>query len=175
MRTLTNSEASDWCKVHGINIDARGKPASAGDGLGIRRFVTPSYASKHAWFCRFIEYSLRPWSRCLFWVTEWGIWESSENWHLYYHLRQSYGDRRLIEDAPAHLFMDYESHDLISFMQIGLSMGWDFCVLTQADYSRVFVSHDEWIEFVNRDEKELERLTAELAKTEIKLFPTQVL
>jgi hypothetical protein len=105
-----------------------------------------------------------------FWVTEWGIWESSENWHLYYRLRQSYDDHRLIEEAPAHLFLDYEPHDLISFLQIGLSMGWDFNVLTQADYSRVFVSHDEWIEFVMRGGTELERITAELAKSGINIL-----
>jgi hypothetical protein len=28
---------------------------------------------------------------CL-WISEYGIWPSTENWHLYYALRQKYGD-----------------------------------------------------------------------------------
>jgi hypothetical protein len=56
-------------------------------------------------------------------VTEWGVWQSSENWHLYYRLRQSYGDHRLIEEAPVHLFLEHETYDLISFLQIGLAAG----------------------------------------------------
>jgi len=48
----------------------------------------------------------------LVWITEWGIWGSSENWHLYYTLRQSYGDLRLLHEAPGHLFLGHESEDL---------------------------------------------------------------
>lgn len=167
MRTLKTSEATEWAKSRKIGLDEHGKPGSTESGLQKRRFETPRYASKHVSFCRFMENSLRPWSCCLFWVTEWGVWESSENWHLYYRLRQSYGDHRLIEEAPAHLFLDYEVHDLISFLQIGLSMGWDFYLLTQDDDSRVSVSHDEWVEFVMRDKTELEKISAELVKSGI--------
>src|SRR5438552_16817824 len=39
----------------------------------------------------------------LLWITGYGIWPSSENLHLYYRLRESYGDRRLLAEAPAHL------------------------------------------------------------------------
>ena len=42
-------------------------------------------------------------------ITEWGIWPSSENWHLYYKLRQTYGDSRLLPDAPGHLFLEHET------------------------------------------------------------------
>lgn len=172
MKTLKSSEAIEWSKARKINLDERGKPAGAEDGLHRCRFEIPKHASKHAWFCRIIESSLRPWSRCLFWVTAWGIWESSENWHLYYRLRQSYGDHQLIEEKPVHLFLDYENHDLISFLQIGLSAGWDFCLLSHDDYSRVFVSHDEWIEFAMRDKGELEKMSADLVQSGLKLLST---
>ena len=33
---------------------------------------------------------------CLLYVDEYGIWSSSENDHLYYRLRNSYGDQRLL-------------------------------------------------------------------------------
>ena len=33
---------------------------------------------------------------CLLWMEEWGIWD--QNLHLYYRLRQGYGDQRLLCD-----------------------------------------------------------------------------
>src|SRR6266478_2392143 len=104
MKTLKTVEAVEWSKAHKINLSDRGKPArNTPDGLQKARFEVPKEASKHLWFCRLVEHSLRPWTRCLLWVTESGVWQISENWHLYYRLRQSYGDRQLIEEAPAHL------------------------------------------------------------------------
>ena len=83
----------------------------------------------------------------LLWITEWGIWRSSENWHLYYKLRHSYGDQRLLQEAPGHLFLEHESEDLASFLQLAMLNGWGGYVLTQADYVNVFFSHDEYIGF----------------------------
>ena len=163
MKTLTTAEAIEWCNTHQINLNAHKKPArEVPKGFHKARFDIPKEASKHLWFCRLTEHSLRPWTRCLLWITEWGIWESSENWHLYYRLRQSYEDRRLIEEAPAHMFFDYEANDLISFLQIGLASGWDISLLSQDRYSHVFISHDEWVEFVMQDKTEPEKIGAGL-------------
>ena len=79
----------------------------------------------------------------LVWITEWGIWD--ENWHLYYKLRQSYGDFRLLHEAPGHLFLGHESEDLGSFLQVAILNGWGGYILTQADYINAFFSHDEYI------------------------------
>lgn len=82
----------------------------------------------------------------LVWITEWDIW-SSENWHLYYRLRQSYSDHRLLHEAPGHLFLQHETEDLASFLQIAMLNGWGGYVLTHADYVNAFFSHDEFIDF----------------------------
>jgi hypothetical protein len=166
MQFLNKTEAIEWSKVHKITLNERGSPArDAPDGFHKARFEIEKEASKSFRFCRLIEHSLQPWTRCLFWVTEWGIWESSENWHLYYRLRQSYGDHQLLEEAPAHLFLEHESHDLISFLQIGLAAGWDISLLSHEGYSHVFISHDEWVEFVMQDKTELDKIGAELGKS----------
>jgi hypothetical protein len=83
----------------------------------------------------------------LLFVTEWGIWPSSENWHLYYKLRQSYSDNRLLQDAPGHLFLEHEMEDLTSFLQLSMLNGWGGFVLTEANYVNAFFSHDEYIDF----------------------------
>src|SRR6185312_3333914 len=113
MQTLTAQKAANIIADWGITF------AEADNQVFRRRFAIPDRASKQVWFCRFVAEALYPWERCLLGVTEWGIWRSSENWHLYYRLRQSYGSQSLIENEPAHLFFDFEKADLVSFIQIG--------------------------------------------------------
>jgi hypothetical protein len=98
-------------------------------------------------YCQQLEQALRPREACVLWVTAWGIWRSSEILHLYYRLRQSYGDQRLLDEAPAHLFLDYESADLVSFLEVGMICGWDMHLIPIVGYARAFVSHDEYVEF----------------------------
>jgi hypothetical protein len=165
MKTLNTDEAIKWSKAHGIALDEQRRPArDVPSEFHKARFKIPKEANRHLWFCRLVEHSLRPWTRCLFWVTEWGIWESSENWHLYYRLRQSYKNFQLLEDAPAHLFLKHETNDLVSFLQIGLSAGWDISLLSHDGYSHVFISHDEWVEFLMKDQIRLGNIGAELER-----------
>ena len=102
----------------------------------------------------------------LLWITEWGIWPSSENWHLYYKLRQSCGDHRLLHEAPGHLFLEHEAEDLATFLQVAMLNGWGGYVLTQADYVNAFFSHDEYIDFFA---KELHNLA--LVREEFRAHP----
>jgi hypothetical protein len=85
-------------------------------------------------------------------ITEWSIWSSSENWHLYYRLRQSYGDRMLLHEKPGHLFLEHEAEDLASFLQIAMLNGWGGYVLTHANYMNAFFSHDEYLDFFAKPE-----------------------
>jgi len=80
-----------------------------------------------------------------------GVWGSSENLHLYYRVRESYGDRRQLAAAPGHLFAKHEGGDLATFIQLALIFGWDFYLLTSPAYHMAFVSHDEFIEFYTDD------------------------
>jgi hypothetical protein len=99
----------------------------------------------------------------LLWITEWGIWPSSENLHVYYRLRQTYGDKRLLNEAPGHLFLTHEAEDLASFLQISMLNGWGGYVLTEAGYVNAFFSHDEYIDFFAESEDRLEEVRHALA------------
>src|SRR5206468_4674622 len=88
----------------------------------------------------------------LLWMTEWGIWGSSENWHLYYKLRQSYSDQRLLHEAPGHLCLEHETEDLASFLQVAMQNGWGGYVLTHADNANALFSHDEFIDVFSGSE-----------------------
>ena len=84
-----------------------------------------------------------------------GIWGSSENWHLYYKLRQTYGDNRLLHEGPGHLFLEHEAEDLASFLQLCMLNGWGGYVLTEANYVNAFFSHDEYIDFFGNQDANL--------------------
>lgn len=162
MKTLTLNESHDWCRDCGIELDRSSlgvPPAAEGNAL---RLALPAKASRLTWFSRVVEESIQPWERCLLLVTGWGVWASSENWHLYYRLRQSYGDKRLLEEAPGHLFLGFEANDLVSFLELGIVFGWDMHVVPAGGYGRVFISHDEWIQFVMSDESKVTELKASL-------------
>ena len=72
----------------------------------------------------------------LLWITEWGIWPSSENWHIYYKLRQSYGDGHLLHESPGHFFLNFECEDLASFLQLAMLNGWGGYVLGPVNTTR---------------------------------------
>jgi hypothetical protein len=82
---------------------------------------------------------------CILWVTEFGVWPSSENLHLYYKLRNSYGDYRTLTDAPGHLFLSYETVDLITFIDLLIQFGWGGFLLGTPNHNYITISHDKWI------------------------------
>ena len=146
MHFLTVADARSWCEGR-VQTDDAGWP------------VRPSRRARHARvpvssaiaFCRALENALQPRYECLLWVSETDVWRSSENLHLYYRLRQSYGDFRRLHEAPAHLFHPFEAADLISFLQVGIQNGWDMHVLPSEGYLWAFVSHDEVVEIASDD------------------------
>ena len=88
-----------------------------------------------------------PYEVCLLWVTLWGVWGSSENLPLFYRVRESYGERRQLAQAPGHLFLRQDLAGLATFIQMGLQFGWDFYLLPAPTYSAAFISHDEYLQF----------------------------
>ena len=149
MQFLSPGECQRWAQVTGIALgDARVPTRPSNTRHSVVRAIPPEY-TRLTWFCRHVERSLRPRTDCLLWVTDWGIWE--ENQHLYYRLRESYGDRRLLTDAPGHLFLDFEAADLVTFLEVAVLCGWDAHVLPASGYARAFLSHDEFVEFAADD------------------------
>lgn len=120
-------------------------------------------------FSGFLTNSLESFDSCLLHVTTWGVWSSSENLHLFYKLRESYGERRLLYEAPGHLFQKFEVADLTSFIYLAILFGWDFHLHPSPSYVRSFVSHDEWFEFSSVDEQNLAEIKQSLKRSEIPL------
>ena len=83
---------------------------------------------------------------CLLWVTTSGVWPSNENLHLYYRLRQSYGNHTHLDQQPALVALKHEKEDLITFVHLGMLNGWDMKLITSHDYGRALVAHDGFFE-----------------------------
>lgn len=81
------------------------------------------------------------------WVVEYGIWPSRENMHLFYRIRSSYGEGREINLAPGHLFSDYETADLITYVDLLLQFGWGAHLLQARSFPSIFFSHDGYAKF----------------------------
>ena len=180
MRFFTPDEARDWALACGVSIPSgRSTPEHEPGHLQFVRFLLPQTPGQVPWLARFLSECLSPRDSCLMWVTEWGVWPSSENWHLYYRFRQSYGDGRLLKEAPGHLFLDYEQADLMSFLQLGIVSGWDIHLLPTLQYggpdaARVFCSHDEWIVLGHHDPDVVEKWTATLRGAEYRIIKAEV-
>jgi hypothetical protein len=146
LRFYTADECEAW-----LDGRKRRKP-DAVEGLLRHRLPYPREPYRINYIAHWIATNLTYRMPALLWMTEWGIWPSSENWHLYYKLRQSYSDQRLLHEAPGHLCLEHETEDLASFLQVAMHNGWGGYVLTQADYANAFFSHDEFIDFFSDDQ-----------------------
>jgi len=149
MRFLTKDECQKWFDGHGFKLNGDGVPLLPSVEQHHVHLAIPSDFTKLTWFCGLLSSALTPRRECLLWATGWGIWE--ENLHLYYRLRQSYGDLRLIHEAPGCLFLDYENSDLVSFLEVMIICGWDVHLMPTRGFTRAFVSHDEFVEFASDD------------------------
>jgi hypothetical protein len=140
----TKQECEEWL------LDRQRRKPDLMTGLRVERVEYPPKAHQFFFFAHWIATELTFRRPTLLFITQWGIWPSSENWHLYYRLRQAYGDNRLLHEAPGHLFLEHEAEDLSSFLQLSLLNGWGRYVLTEANHVNAFFSHEEYTDFFGR-------------------------
>ena len=149
MQFITVEEAREWAERYGKELDTRGFPLvpSPAHGASLRYSFEDKAGYQYLYLAREVVRSLGPFTTCLLWVTEYGVWTSNENLHLYYRVRESYGDRSFLWQRPALLALGYETNEIVTQVHLGMLFGWDMYVVTSDDYGRAFISHDGWIEF----------------------------
>ena len=87
--------------------------------------------------------TLEDFDDCLMWLVQWDI-NALVNLHLYYRLRESYGERTLVWEKPGHLFLGHERADLVTFVQVAILFDWEFHLMPQPSWQWVFVG-DEYV------------------------------
>lgn len=145
MRMFTLDECRAWCRDAKVALDSRGWPMEDHDFPYRIRCLFPKSAGQYLWFSRCIESALQPREACLVWITNSGIFRSSENEHLYYRFRESYHDYRLLVEAPGHWCLEHERPEVVTLVQLSMLFGWDTHVIPSNGYGRAFICHDEWI------------------------------
>jgi len=143
MRFLTDHEAKAYAERH---LGSDGLPVV--DALPGSRTQSFEAAPGYTYFARAKEIveSLGYFDWCLLWVVEWGVWASNENLHLYYRVRESYGDNSHLAERPAALALRHEVADVVTLVHLGMMFGWDMYLLTSPDYGRAFISHDGYFQ-----------------------------
>ena len=145
MRFITKEEARTWASRL-YDSDSSPYPEVPAPGHVALTFVFEREPGQRLFYlAKEAVRTLGPFHDALLWVTQTGVWPSDENLHLYYRLRNSYGDDRMVEEKPAAIVLEHETVDLTSFVHLGMLFGWDMLLLTSHDYGRVFVSHDGWL------------------------------
>jgi hypothetical protein len=156
MHFYTPQECEEWLKGR-----QRTKP-DATPGLRHERIAYPKEPHSIYSFARWIAANLTYDQPSLLWITEWGIWPSSENWHLYYKLKEACEDRRQLHESPGHLFQKHESEDLASFLQLSMLNGWGGYLLTHANFVNLFFSHDEYMDLYAEQQERLTEVSKAL-------------
>jgi hypothetical protein len=152
MRFFTRQECEAWRSSR-----ARSKPEEK-PGVLSYRLKYPNRPYRVYYIAKWISLNLLQEMPALLEVTEWGIFPGIDNEHLYYRLRESYHDYRLLHEAPGHFFLSHETDALASFLQLAILNGWGGYVLAQADQVNLFFSHDEVIGFYSTEQAELNRI-----------------
>jgi hypothetical protein len=155
MLFLTENECGEFARALGFDVDelARKQSLETSGTESILLFFE-EHRSRSFAIAKQLVLWLGNFRSSLLWTTDYGIWPSSENSHLYYTLRLSYGDHRLINQAPGHYFLEYETADLITFVDLSIQFGWGANLITSQDRTNAFISHDGWVRIESKSQKE---------------------
>jgi hypothetical protein len=158
----------DWCREHGVALAGDqagwGEPVRLAEDSTLVHCSTVYYAEgkrsgREPAVAAAAVRALGAWDECLVWLTEWGVWPSSEDWPRFYAWRGAQGERRSLEAAPGHRFLAAETSELQELLTQILENGWDATLLPAQDGAvtdrRIVTSHDEWIEVRSREPVEL--------------------
>jgi hypothetical protein len=102
-------------------------------------------------------------------VTEWGVWPSSENHEIFDAYRLAKGAVRPLEDAPIHIFSCPADPSFLGILCLILYFFWDAEVFDINGRCNVSLSHDEWLE-IRTDDREI-RQVCDLAVETHRLKP----
>ena len=83
---------------------------------------------------------------CLVYITETGIFPSSEHFDLFDTYRMGAGEKRSLEAAPIQRFSSEEDAAMISILCMILYFSWNAEIASMDEHWLITISHDNWIE-----------------------------
>ncbi len=155
MNILTKAEGENWLREHQLPTNQenltqfyRNKISYLIDkDSGVKTALSRSLLG-------FIKESLGD-NEGVFWITEWGIWPSSENQTLFYAYRKTLGEERTIINVPFHVFNKNDLDSMECLVDLALYFIWGFMLIIREGKTIIRVSHDESIEVYSQEDAEL--------------------
>jgi len=131
MRILGLSESRDWCTQRQIPLraSARPRPDFGRPNFHIAKIPYPKDSGKKVYLARLLYSLISSGPETLLLVDEWDVWPSSQHLPLFTRFRESLGEHRLLEEAPAHIVSAIDKDDAVSviatslFFYLGLLWG----------------------------------------------------
>jgi len=102
----------------------------------------------------------------LFWITQWGVFPSSENMALFDGYRKSLGETRAVGDAPGHVFDESDLPKIECLVELALYFYWDAIIFEGVEVA-VKISHDECLSIYVRDKVLLHEFENTFARLKI--------
>lgn len=141
MRFLTRDECQAWIREHHPNSGGSTHLLSQGSSSYLRVDVSSTARSTYYLSKVFVRW-LGPFQSCLFWVTEFGIWPSSECPELFRRYRSTFSEARTIGEIPGHLALSDELEPFEVFIALAMQFGWGGFVVTDCGHRFLFLDHD---------------------------------
>jgi len=155
MKVFSREEANLWCSQHEIALSSFGLPETSDASA---KFKIPGDAQKRVYL---VSQSMQAFSEAphfLVWFDDWAVWPSGQRMHVFERFRMSYGETRLLNLSPGHVFANSEIEDAVSFVTLAVLFLWDCYVVTPKRTRLLFFSHDEFGLTKGIGEQEVKRM-----------------
>jgi hypothetical protein len=125
MRFLTAAECASEVKRLGIEVDpVVGPPGTHRDSVTAELMV-PKHCGQQAHIINVLFDEYRGDASLLLWLRDWGIFMGEEYPEIWLAIRERYGERRPIIEAPGHLFSSGERGLARGMARLAMLFGWD--------------------------------------------------
>lgn len=162
MRVLTQREVQSWLEDHGAGRISSHIPAS--EFPFKKSYGVADNTGKKTALARVLSFLAEEDPSGLFWITNSGIWPSSENVDLFMGYRRGLGEHRSLRDAPGHIFEPSDRATLQSLLCISLYFYWDALLLSGSRRLIVKISHDEVIDIHAQNDHQFREMDILLTK-----------
>lgn len=140
MDVLSRDEAREWLRKCGLGPERQSLRAAL--TVTFQR-VVPSDCGRKAALSRTLGSLFAEQQEVLLFVTEYGVWQSAEDWHLFDTYRRGLGINSPIWESPGHVVFIEETDELRTLLLLALYFVWDATVVAGDGSFAVELSHDE--------------------------------
>jgi len=150
VRMVSDTKVEEWLDARGLSVDPRTLvPRRSEVTLSLD---IPAESGRRTNLARLLADLFRSQSEGLLWITEFGIWPSSEHRPIFAALRHAAGVDLPLEDSPGHFFSSDDSDLVVSLIAVALYFSWG-AILVRGDLGLIAsVSHDDWIDITGTPE-----------------------